>query len=140
MDAVAFLSQGYHIDLRIQNKLDQLESLNSLATKATTAYGNEPVSGSRDVHRREAVICKIVDLQNEINADIDRLVDIKRDVRKMIETVPFTDGRTILEMRYINYRKWEEIAVSMHFVLRNVYYIHDKAIRYLEENYGKNLA
>jgi seryl-tRNA synthetase len=136
MGAVEFLSQAYHIDLRIQSKLEQLESLNSLATKASTAYGNEPVSGSRDVQRREAVICKIVDLQNDINADIDSLVDIKREVRRMIESVPSVDGKTVLEMRYINYKKWEEIAVSMHYVLRNVHYIHDKAIAYLEENDG----
>ena len=133
MGAVEFLSQAYHIDLRINSKLEQLESLNSLAAKATTTFGNEPVRGSRDVHRREAVICKIIDLQNEINDDIDRLVDIKREVREMIESVPSVDGRTILEMRYINYRKWEEIAVSMHYVLRNVRYIHDRAIEYLEE-------
>ena len=138
MGTVEFLSQAYHIDLRINSKLEQLESLNSLAAKATAAFGNEPVSGSRDVHRREAVICKIVDLQNEINADIDRLVDIKREVREMIESVPSVEGRTILEMRYINYKKWEEIAVSMHYVLRNVRYIHDKAIEYLEGQDGKN--
>ena len=80
---------------------------------------------------------KIVDLQNEINADIDRLVDIKREVREMIESVPSVEGRTILEMRYINYKKWKEIAVSMHYVLRNVRYIHDKAIEYLDSKYGE---
>ncbi len=133
MDTVEFLLQAYHIDLRINNKLEQLESLNALATKATTTYGSEPVSGSRDVHRIEAVICKIMDLQNEINADIDRLVDIKQEVREMIESVPSVEGRTILEMRYISCRKWEEIAYSMHYALRSVHYIHDKAIEYLEE-------
>lgn len=132
MGKVEFLSQGYHLDLRINNKLEQLESLNSLAAKATTAFGNEPVSGTRDVHRREAIICKIVDLQNEINADIDRLVDIKRELRKTIESVPDVDLRTVLELRYLNFRKWEQIAVSMHYALRTVHYIHDKAIEYLE--------
>ena len=137
MGKVEFLSQGYHLDLRINNKLEQLESLNSLAAKATTAFRNEPVSGTRDVHRREAIICKIVDLQNEINADIDRLVDIKRELRKTIESVPDVDLRTVLELRYLNFRKWEQIAVSMHYALRTVHYIHDKAIEYLDSKYGE---
>ncbi len=132
MGTVEFLSQAYHIDLRINSKLEQLESLNSLAAKATAAFGNEPVSGSRDVHRREAVICKIVDLQNEINDDIDCLVDTKRKVREMIESVPNVDYRIVLELRYLNFRKWEEIAVSMGYALRSVHYIHDKAIEYLK--------
>ena len=136
MSAIEFLSQAYFIDLRINSKLEQLESLKSLATKATTTLRGELVSGSRDVHKREEIICKIVDLQNEINADIDNLVDLKRELRETIESIPVVDYRTVLELRYLNFRKWEEIAVSMGYRLRNVHYIHDRAIAYLDENYG----
>ena len=131
MGAVELLKQAYYIDVRIDNKLEQMETLNALATKATTTFGNEPVSGTRDVHKREETICKIVDLQNEINADIDNLVDMKRELRKTIESIPNVDYRTVLELRYLNFRKWEEIAVTMGYRLRNVHYIHDKAIEYL---------
>ena len=131
MGAVELLKQAYYIDVRIDNKLEQMETLNALATKATTTFGNEPVSGTRDVHKREETICKIVDLQNEINADIDSLVDLKRELRKTIESIPNVDYRTVLELRYLNFRKWEEIAVTMGYRLRNVHYIHDKAIEYL---------
>lgn len=133
MGAVELLKQAYYIDVRIDNKLEQMEALNALATKATTTFGNEPVSGTRDVHKREETICKIVDLQNEINADIDNLVDLKRELRKTIESIPNVDYRTVLELRYLNFRKWEEIAVTMGYRLRNVHYIHDKAIEYLDE-------
>ena len=132
MGAVELLKQAYYIDVRIDNKLEQMEALNALATKATTTFGNEPVSGTRDVHKREETICKIVDLQNEINADIDNLVDMKRELRKTIESIPNVDYRTVLELRYLNFRKWEEIAVTMGYRLRNVHYIHDKAIEYLD--------
>ena len=132
MGAVELLKQAYYIDVRIDNKLEQMETLNALATKATTTFGNEPVSGTRDVHKREETICKIVDLQNEINADIDNLVDLKRELRKAIESIPNVDYRTVLELRYLNFRKWEEIAVTMGYRLRNVHYIHDKAIEYLD--------
>ena len=132
MGAVELLKQAYYIDVRIDNKLEQMETLNALATKATTTFGNEPVSGTRDVHKREETICKIVDLQNEINADIDNLVDLKRELRKTIESIPNVDYRTVLELRYLNFRKWEEIAVTMGYRLRNVHYIHDKAIEYLD--------
>ena len=73
-----------------------------------------------------------MDLQNEINADIDSLVDLKRELRKTIESIPNVDYRTVLELRYLNFRKWEEIAVTMGYRLRNVHYIHDKAIEYLD--------
>lgn len=136
MSAIDFLSQAYFIDLRINSKLEQLESLKALATKATSTLRSEVVSGTRDVHKREEIICKIVDLQNEINADIDSLVDLKRELRETIESIPVVDYRTVLELRYLNFRKWEEIAVSMGYRLRNVHYIHDRAIAYLDENNG----
>ena len=132
MGAVELLKQAYYIDVRIDNKLEQMEALNALATKATTTFGNEPVSGTRDVHKREETICKILDLQNEINAEIDNLVDLKRELRKTIESIPNIDYRTVLELRYLNFRKWEEIAVIMGYRIRNVHYIHDKAIEYLD--------
>ena len=127
------LNQAYHLDLRIESKLQQVESLRSLAAKATTAYAAEPVSGTRDVHKREEIICKIVDLQAEINSDIDRLVDLKKQLREMIEAVPNVSYRTILELRYLNFRTWEEIAVAMGYTLRNLRYMRDKAIDSLGE-------
>ena len=42
-------------------------------------------------------VCKIVDLQAEINRDIDRLVDLKREIMDVIKAVPNTEYQTILE-------------------------------------------
>ncbi len=136
MEKVAFLSQAYHIDLRIDSKLEQVQRLKALATKASATLVDDPVSGSHDPQRREEIICKIVDLQAEINADIDRLVDLKRELRETIEGIPNAEYRTLLELRYINFRKWEEIAVAMGYTPRNVRYIHERAIEYLE---GKSM-
>ena len=133
-NAVEYLSQPRHADVRINSKLEELDSLKALAEKVTTTYQKDMVDSSRDVHKREEIICKIVDMQNEINADIDQLIDMKRQIKKMIKAVPFVDGRTILEMRYVNLCKWEEIAVGMHYALRSVHYIHDQAIASLAEN------
>ena len=137
MTAKEYLNQAYWLDRRIDSKLEQLSALKDMATKTTSIMSDDVVSRTRNVHNMEDVIAKIVDMQAEINADIDRLVDIKREVREMIEPVPSAEGRTILEMRYINYCKWKEIAVAMHYVLCNVRYIHDRSIEYLEIKSGE---
>lgn len=76
MTAKEYLSQTYRIDQRVNSKLRQVDSLRDLATRATSTMGTEPVSGTRNVHRLEGTIDKIVDLENEINDDIDHLVDL----------------------------------------------------------------
>ena len=74
-----YLSQAYHIDQRINSKLEQISSLRALATKATTTFSDMP-KGQRVVQSRENIIVKVLDLGYLINADIDSLVDFKADM------------------------------------------------------------
>jgi DNA-directed RNA polymerase specialized sigma subunit len=133
-NAVEYLSQARHTDVRINSKLEELTSLKALAEKVTATYQKDMVDGSRDVHKREEIICKIVDLQNEINADIDQLIDLKISMRKIIESLPDVEGRTVLDLRYFRYFRWEEVAAAMGYSVRGVQNYHDRAIQYLEEN------
>ena len=133
-NALEFLSQARHIDVRINSKLEELASLKALAEKVTATYQQDMVDGSRDVHKRENIVCKIVDLQNEINADIDRLVDLKISMRQIIESLPDVEGRTVLDLRYIRLLKWQQVAETMGYSLRRVHNFHDRAIAFLEED------
>ena len=131
-NAVRFLSQARHIDVQINSKLEELYSLKAMAEKVTTTYQSDMVDGSRDVHKREGIICKIIDLQNEINSDIDQLVDLKIAIRQIIESLPDMEGRTVLNLRYVRLLKWQEVADTMGYSLRRVHNFHDRAIQYLE--------
>ena len=131
-NAIEFLSQARHIDVQINSKLEELYSLKAMAEKVTTTYQSDMVDGSRDVHKREGIICKIIDLQNEINSDIDQLVDLKIAIRQIIESLPDMEGRTVLNLRYVRLLKWQEVADTMGYSLRRVHNFHDMAIRYLE--------
>lgn len=131
-NAVGFLSQARHIDVQINSKLEELYSLKAMAEKVTTTYQSDMVDGSRDVHKREGIICKIIDLQNEINSDIDQLVDLKISIRQIIESLPDMEGRTVLSLRYVRLLKWQEVADTMGYSLRRVHNFHDRAIQYLE--------
>jgi len=73
-------------------------------------------------------VAKIVDLQAEINNDIDRLVDLKREIVGVIKTVNNTEYQTLLEKRYLCFDTWEQIAVDMGYNVRHVYRIHDDAV------------
>jgi DNA-directed RNA polymerase specialized sigma subunit len=73
-------------------------------------------------------VAKIVDLQDEINYDIDRLVDLKRDMVRTIKKVDNAEYQTLLELRYLCFKTWEQIAVDMNYTIDNVYRIHRKAL------------
>ena len=124
----AYLSQARHLDTRIKSKLQQVDSLNELATNCSLILTGMPRNPSASNSRMAEAITKIVDLQNEINRDIDKLVELKREIMGVIKAVQNPDFQTILEKRYLCFLSWEKIAVDMDYDLRYVHKLHTQAL------------
>jgi len=125
-----YLSQAYRIDQRINSKIEQVSSLHDLATKATSTLSDIPPSGTRNFHRMEDIICKIIDLESDINTDIDDLVDLKREIVELIKSVSNPEYQTILELRYLCFKTWEQIAVNMCYSIHHLYKMHNAALEF----------
>lgn len=124
-----YLEQAIYLDQRINSKLTQAENLRSLATKVTTVYSDTPHNPAPDCQRLEKTIAKIIDLENDINKDIDKLIDLKKEITETINEIPDLRHRTILEMRYLSFRTWEQIAVALSLDLRWVHRLHSRALQ-----------
>ncbi len=129
MNAKEYLSQAMHIDQRINSKLEQVTRLRENATNCTAALSDMPRPDSPNRQRMEETVCKIVDLEREINADIDRLVDLKAEARKAINAVTDPDQQLILELRYLCYKPWLEIAETIGYSEPTVYRLHGEALK-----------
>ena len=128
-----YLEQAIYLDQRINSKLTQVENLRSLATKVTTVYSDSPHSPAPDCQRLEKTIAKIIDLENDIDKDIDALVDLKKEITETINEIPDLRQRTILEMRYLSFRTWEQIAVALSLDLSWVHRLHGRALKKISE-------
>lgn len=128
MNAKEYLSQAYRIDQRINSKLEQVMSLRALLGKATGTLTGAPKAATPNPHSMEDTIAKMVDLENEINDDIDTLVDLKAEIMRRIKRVENTEYQTILELRYLCFKRWEEVAADMGYSLRRLYELHDCAL------------
>ncbi|MDE5557848.1 MAG: DUF1492 domain-containing protein [Ruminococcus sp.] len=124
-----YLEQAIYLDQRINSKLTQTENLRSLTTKVTTVYSDTPHNPAPDCQRLEKTIAKIIDLENDINKDIDKLIDLKKEITETINEIPDLRHRTILEMRYLSFRTWEQIAVALSLDLRWVHRLHSKGLQ-----------
>lgn len=133
MTAREFLNQAYKLDQRINSKLEQVSVLNDLALKATNTITGMPHNPNRSGSRVADAIAKIVDLQDEINHDVDTLVDIKLEIMHVIKAVENVDCQLLLEMRYLCYRSWEQIAVDMDYSIDNVFKVHRRALQLVRD-------
>ena len=129
MNAKEYLSQVVHIDQRINSKLGQVVKLRESATKATATLSDMPRSDSQSMQTMENTICKIVDLEREINADIDALVDLKAQARRVISQLRNPDQQLVLELRYLCYRPWTDIMEELGISETSVYRIHGEALK-----------
>lgn len=128
MNAKEYLSQAYRIDQRINSKLEQVMSLRDLLGKANVTLTGMPKTPTPNPHSMEDIIVKMVDLESEINDDIDTLVDLKAEIMRCIKRVDNPEYQTLLELRYLCFKRWEKIAVEMGYDLRYVYKLHDQAL------------
>lgn len=128
MTTKEFLNQAYRIDQRINSKLEQIKNLRELATKATFTISETGVCDSENKQRMESNVVKIVDLEREINEDIDMLIEVKKDIVTMIKKVENPEYQTLLELRYLCFKRWEQIALDMDYSIQHTFRIHNKAL------------
>ena len=128
MTAKEYLGQAYRLDQRINSKIEQVSSLNELATKCTTSLTGMPRNPNHATSRMADVVAKIIDLQAEINRDIDTLVDLKREIVSVIKGIENLEFQTLLEKRYLCFLTWEQIAVDMGYDLRYIHKLHNRAL------------
>jgi len=130
MNKKEYLSQAIWLDQMIDSKLEQLATLKSLAMKVTSSFTKEKICGGNiEKSKLESTIVKVIDLENEINADIDLLVDLKKDIQDTLNMMNDINQQLLLELRYLSEKGWDEIAVSMGYDPRVEYRIHGKALK-----------
>lgn len=124
-----YLEQVKLCDAHINNKLEELAQLKSLATKITSTLKQDAVFGGGYGDKVGDVVARIVDMEREIDQAIDEYVDKKKEIKQVIERVKDPDQLNVLLKCYILHESLEQVACEMGFTYRNVCYIHGRALQ-----------
>ena len=134
MTAKEYLSQVYWLNQRIDRKLAQVSRLKHMATQATGRFQAERLSGTGRHSPMESCLVEVIDLEYEINADIDRLVDLKCELAACILELEDCSQKRVLELRYLGGLTWEEIAKLMRdYDVQRIFQVHGKALQQIEQ-------
>ncbi len=127
MRARQYLSQAYWLNKKIYAKKAQIEQYRSLAEKITPVLSDMPKAQTNGSRVADAAV-KIADLQMELQTDILDLIKLKEQIEQTIKAVENPEAEVVLELRYLAFKTWQEIADIMGYQIRNVYIIHEKAL------------
>ena len=133
MTSKEYLLQARFLDMSIKTKLEQIESLNGLATSCTAVISDMPRSQNSGTSRMADTVVKIIELQEEIKNDMIVLVNLKREIMDVIKAVSRLELRTILEKRYLSFISWERISVELGYSIQHTYRLHDMALKEVDE-------
>ena len=129
MNAKDYLLQARYLDERITSKTQQIASLNDLATKCTSTFSDMPRNPNRGGSKIEDCVIKIIELEESIKNDIEKLVDLKSEIMAVIKAVPNVEYQTLLEKRYLCFITWEQIAVDMNYSMQHIHRMHSNALK-----------
>ena len=103
MTAKEYLNQAYRLNEKINADMLELGNLRSISESITTCHFGERVSGTRIIEPK-FVRClgKIMALESKIDSEIDRLVDLKEQLRTAVNSVSDKNQQLVLQERYIN--------------------------------------
>lgn len=128
-EAKEFLNRGYQSRIRIRAKKERIENWRRIAESITAAIKPVAAFSSMPSKKVENCVCNIIELQEEIQEEIDGLVQVEREIgRAITKAVEDPTLRVLLEMRYLNYLKWEEIAVRLDVTFRWTMTLHRRAL------------
>lgn len=120
------------LDQLINSKLRQLDQLKAYRARLPSgASDTGPVqSGIGDP--TAGIALKIVQLDEEIAQDIERLVDLKAEARILFKQLDDDlKYKSVMELRYLECMTWREVAQTLHFSYKHVFKLHSEALRRL---------
>jgi len=143
MTAKEYLGQIRTYDKRIERKIDELDRLRSLAV-GTSGSGMNPdkiTAPDPDPHKMEKCITRYVELENEINEMIDGYVELRDKIINEIHTIGDVRYEEILYLRYVQFRRLEEICCQMrkpnggYYSYDHILHLHGNALKVFWEKH-----
>lgn len=132
MNAKEFLKQIRKLDKLIENKLAEVQQWKDIATNTSPNMTGERVQSSGNPHKMSDAIGRYIDLEREINQDIDKLVDAKKDVISVIEQLNATEYDVIHKI-YVQYLTFDEVAYACKHSRSWATTIHGMALKHIQE-------
>lgn len=130
-EARAYLRQLEKLDKLIENKINEREYWKALAMNTTANSEGERVKSSSNPQKMADAVCRYVDLEKEIDAAVDVLIDRRREVVACIEQLP-AEEYDLLYNVYVQHVPMKEYAYNCGKSYSWALYVHKKGLAALQ--------
>lgn len=137
MTTVEYLNQISRCEDMIERKQNEILKLDNLAhgIKSPT-YDPNKVQSSLSGDKMANIVVKLVETQEELEDLIESYIDKRKYIISQIDQIPNQISYKVLTDRYIEQKRYYEIANEIQYSEKWVRKAHARAIREFEEKFG----
>ena len=128
---IRYLSRYRRLNQRIDRLLEEQGRWREKAMRITPVLSPVPGGGGSG-SPIERPMDKVIAMEGDINAAIDALIDLRREIQGAIDKVPDENLQLLLTYRYIDGLTWERIAEKMDYSRQWILRLHGKALQKIE--------
>lgn len=131
MTAKEYLSRYGLLNAEIVAKQEQADRIRELA-ETVSHFSNGTGGNGVNGDKVGIYTAKLVDLEKEIIAETNKLVELKREIEAFIAVVEKPILRQLLTLKYINDLTWEQVAERLKKSWRHTMRLHKIALKNFE--------
>lgn len=137
MTAKQYLKKAKRIDAFIKAKNEELEELRAKSTSvgAVQLTPDKVQTSHSSSDKLANDIINILECEERIKKAIQDYILLKDEINDKIEEIENDDFRLILQLRYLNQKDWETIAIEMNFSYSHTLSLHKQALDAFEEKH-----
>lgn len=132
-EAKEYLGRMKQLNKMINRKEDRATALYALALKTTPTMSDTGAMGGGNQEKMASAMDKYIDLKKEINADIDRLVDMQDEVYTILWQIKNQNYYDVLEKHYLQYKTFAQIGAEMERSVRWAIELHGRALEVFDK-------
>lgn len=107
MSPKEYLQQAYKIDQKIKLNKDKLKKMRSQLYGKSINYESDGSQHTPSGNSTEATIVRVMEYEEQINAENDKLISKRLEIEQVINAVPDDVQREILTRRFLLYQEFE---------------------------------
>ena len=137
--AVELFNKARLLDMEIDTLIEESQSIRDMATRVTSTINDMPGAPLKNNDRFQDTMISLLDYEYKINSRIDELVNLKQEINDVIGKLPRLEHRIVLTKRYLQRKRWEQIAVEMKYEERQVRRFKTEALNLADQILSENV-
>ena len=97
------------------------------------SVSNSEIKSNKIVSNVENKAIELISLKNNIDLHNIKIEELKKEISCVISRVEDENLRDLLRLRYLEFRKWEDIAYILHYSDKHIFKKYNEALKEVEK-------